>query len=60
MFEVFKFSIAALLGAGVVYGTIKTEIKQIKKELDEYSKHAERLAAIEAKIDFIVSYIKKP
>jgi len=60
MVENIKFLLAVLIGSGVTYGTVQTEIKYIKQQLQDHSKHAERLAAIEAKVDFIISYLKKP
>jgi hypothetical protein len=54
MEEVAKGVIASLLGGAVAYGYMKAEIRQIKAAIQAQSNHAERLAAIEAKIDILL------
>lgn len=54
MVEVVKAVIASILGGAVAYGYMKAEINQIKQTIQAQSNHAERLAAIEAKIDILL------
>jgi hypothetical protein len=57
--EELRFVLAVLVGGGITYGAVITEIKNIKSQLKQQSNHAERLSAIEAKIDIVLSYFKK-
>lgn len=52
--EITKAVIASILGGGVAYGYMKAEINQIKEAIKSQHSHAERLAAIEAKIDILL------
>jgi hypothetical protein len=54
MVEIVKAVIASALGGAVAYGYMKAEINQIKRTIEAQSNHAERLAAIEAKIDILL------
>ncbi len=54
MVEVVKAVIASIVGGAVAYGYMKAEINQIKTAIQAQSNHAERLAAIEAKIDILL------
>lgn len=54
MEEVIKAAIASIIGGAVAYGYMKAEISQIKQAIAAQSSHAERLAAIEAKIDILL------
>jgi hypothetical protein len=54
MIEIVKAIIASVLGGAVAYGYMKAEINQIKEAIRSQSNHAERLAAIEAKIDILL------
>jgi hypothetical protein len=54
MIEIVKAVIASALGGAVAYGYMKAEINQIKRTIEAQSNHAERLAAIEAKIDILL------
>lgn len=42
------------MGGGIAYGSMKAEINHIKRTIEDMSKHGERLAAIEAKIDLLL------
>ena len=59
MIEVVKAVIATAIGAGISYGYMKAEINQIKAAIQAQSNHAERLSAIEAKIDIILNQFVK-
>jgi len=50
---------AAAIGGGIAYGSMKAEIKAIKEQINEHKLYGERLAAIEAKIDFIITNFQK-
>jgi hypothetical protein len=54
MVEIIKAVVASILGGGIAYGYMKAEIAQIKQSISAQSNHAERLAAIEAKIDILL------
>ena len=56
--EIVKFIAAALFGSGVSYGIMRAEIKSIKEKIAEGRMYGERLAAIEAKIDFLINQQK--
>jgi len=47
--------IGVLFGGGIVYGTVKTEIRLIKEQIAENKTNGERIARIEAKIDLLTS-----
>jgi hypothetical protein len=53
--EVLKAVIATMLGGAISYGYMKAEINQIKAAIQQHQSHAERLAAIEAKIDILLN-----
>jgi len=55
MMEVLKAVIATMLGGAISYGYMKAEINQIKAAIQQHQSHAERLAAIEAKIDILLN-----
>jgi hypothetical protein len=55
MIEIIKPVIATLLGGAISYGYMKAEINQIKAAIQQHQSHAERLAAIEAKIDILLN-----
>jgi hypothetical protein len=55
MIEVLKAVIATLVGGAISYGYMKAEINQIKAAIQQHQSHAERLAAIEAKIDILLN-----
>jgi hypothetical protein len=55
MIEVLKAVIATMLGGAISYGYMKAEINQIKAAIQQHQSHAERLAAIEAKIDILLN-----
>lgn len=59
MIEVLKAVIATLVGGAISYGYMKAEINQIKQAIQQYQTHAERLSAIEAKIDIILNQFVK-
>jgi hypothetical protein len=59
MIEILKAVIASVLGGGVAYGYMKAEINQIKSAIQQHHTHAERLSAIEAKIDIILKQFVK-
>ncbi len=59
MIEIAKAVIATLLGAGISYGYMKAEINQIKTAIQQHQTHAERLSAIEAKIDILLKQFIK-
>lgn len=59
MIEVIKAVVATLLGAGISYGYMKAEINQIKQAIQQHHTHAERLSAIEAKIDILLKQFIK-
>jgi UDP-N-acetylglucosamine enolpyruvyl transferase len=59
MIEILKAVIASVLGGGIAYGYMKAEINQIKAAIQQYQTHAERLSAIEAKIDIILKQFVK-
>jgi hypothetical protein len=54
MIEIIKAAVASLIGGGIAYGYMRAEINQLKTTMQSYQKHAERLAAIEAKIDILL------
>ena len=54
MIEILKAAIATLLGGAISYGYMRAEINQIKAAIQQHQSHAERLAAIEAKIDILL------
>jgi hypothetical protein len=55
MVEVIKAVVATLVGGAISYGYMKAEINQIKQAIQQHQSHAERLAAIEAKIDILLN-----
>jgi hypothetical protein len=55
MVEIIKAVVATLLGGAISYGYMKAEITQIKQAIQQHQNHAERLAAIEAKIDILLT-----
>jgi hypothetical protein len=57
--EIIQNIVSALIGGGIAYGTMKAEIKAIKEQIAEHKLYGERLAAIEAKIDFIINNFSK-
>ena len=57
--EALKYTFAALIGGGIAYGSLRAEIAAIKQTLQDHKGHAERLAAIEAKIDFVIKTLQK-
>lgn len=59
MIEVLKAVIATLVGGAISYGYMKAEINQIKHAIQQHQTHAERLSAIEAKIDIILNQFVK-
>jgi len=59
MIEVLKAVIATLVGGAISYGYMKAEINQIKQAIQQHQTHAERLSAIEAKIDIILNQFVK-
>lgn len=59
MIEVLKAVIATLVGGAISYGYMKAEINQIKAAIQQHQTHAERLSAIEAKIDIILNQFVK-
>lgn len=54
MVEVVKAVVASLVGGAIAYGYMKAEVAQIKEAIRTQSTHAERLAAIEAKLDILL------
>lgn len=46
--------IGILCSVAVVWGVNQADIKSLKKEIEEYKKHGERLAVIESKLDLIL------
>lgn len=54
-FEVIKFAAATLFGGGIVYGSVISEIKVMKQQLQDSKAYGERLAAIEAKLDLLIT-----
>lgn len=59
MIEVIKAVAATLVGGAISYGYMKAEINQIKQAIQQHQTHAERLAAIEAKLDILLTNLKK-
>lgn len=57
--DLIKMVIASIFGAGLTYGTMRTEIALMKKQLNDYSKYGERLATIEAKLDILIKNFEK-
>lgn len=55
MVEILKAVVATLIGGAISYGYMKAEINQIKQAIQQHQNHAERLAAIEAKIDILLT-----
>lgn len=53
--EILQSIFGALLGGGIVYGTIKSDISHIKDNLKDKHDHSERLARLETKIDLIIN-----
>jgi hypothetical protein len=53
--ELLQTIFGAVMGGGIVYGTIKSDIAHIKDNLKEKHDHSERLARLETKIDLILS-----
>lgn len=57
--ELLQTIFGAVLGGGIVYGTIKSDIAHIKDNLKEKHDHSDRLARLETKIDLILAkYLK--
>lgn len=54
MVEIIKAVVASIVGGAIAYGYMKAEIAQIKQAIQQTQTHAERLAAIEAKIDILL------
>lgn len=53
--EVAKFVIASIFGGGVAYGALRAEIASLKETVKLYQPYGERLAAIESKLDLLIS-----
>jgi hypothetical protein len=53
--ELLQTIFGAVMGGGIVYGSIRTDIRHIKDNLKEKHDHSERLARLETKIDLILS-----
>ena len=52
--ELLQTIFGAVMGGGIVYGTIKSDIAHIKENLKEKHDHSDRLARLETKIDLII------
>lgn len=52
--ELLQTIFGAVMGGGIVYGTIKTDISHIKDQLKDKKDHGDRLARLETKIDIII------
>lgn len=57
--ELLQTIFGAVVGGGIVYGTIKSDIAHIKDNLKEKHDHSDRLARLETKIDFIIKRFEK-
>jgi hypothetical protein len=55
MNEILKYISAAVFGGGVAYGALRQEIASLKESVKLYQPYGERLAAIESKIDLLIS-----
>jgi len=51
--------VSGLIGSGIIYGTFKTKLQALQKDIDELNNHKERLTAIETKLDFLITQYKK-
>ena len=57
--EVVKLVIAAFFGGGIAWGAMKSEVANIKETIKHHQTHGERLATIEAKLDLLLTQIKR-
>ena len=53
--DVVQSAISAACGAGIVWGGMKAEVKMMKEQINEHKLYGERLATIEAKLDFLIN-----
>lgn len=47
--------ISIILPVGIFYGATQQRIKQIEKQLHDHKPLIERLASVEAKLDFLIN-----
>jgi len=47
--------ISLILPVGIFYGATQQRIKQIEKQLQDHKPLIERLASVEAKLDFLIN-----
>lgn len=47
--------ISIILPVGIFYGATQQRIKQIEKQLQDHKPLIERLASVEAKLDFLIN-----
>lgn len=57
-------AIGALISIGIIYGTLRNEIKTLKTELqalrkqaEQYHGNSERLVAVETKLDILITQL---
>lgn len=47
--------VSLILPVGIFYGATQTRIKQIERQLHDHKPLLERLASVEAKLDFLIN-----